>query len=242
MNENEESSDSPFYRFSSIIPEEAMGELHVAIIGAGGIGAPAALALAKCGVKRLTIYDNDVVGPENIGPQMYGPQTIGQPKVLALRRFLEKQAPWCDVSTSREFYRGERIDADIMVAAVDSLEVRQTIWDGVKENSPQIRVIIDPRMGAEVLTVISVLVHEEEDHDWYQETLDGEPVEASCTAKSTFYTGLVAGAMVGQAVKAYVVGEMDMAEYSIDLRYLQFFPLTRTQKRTLYIESHKEAS
>jgi len=52
--ENKEPA-SPFARFRDIIPQERMAMLRVGIVGAGGIGAPCALALAKMGVHHMEI-------------------------------------------------------------------------------------------------------------------------------------------------------------------------------------------
>ena len=38
-------------------------ETHVAVVGLGGVGGTAALALARAGVGRLTVIDGDVVDP-----------------------------------------------------------------------------------------------------------------------------------------------------------------------------------
>lgn len=231
MSEENESPESvsPFLRFSDIVETELLAALRVTIIGAGGIGAPAALALAKTGVSQLTIYDHDVVGDENLGPQMYGPGTVGQPKVVALRRFLKAQAPWTEVVGRRELYTGEPLDADVVIAAVDSLTARQHIWTGAQA-SEATQLVVDPRMGAEVLTLLLPQPTGVGDEDWYAETLEGPAVEGTCTAKATFYTGLIAGGFCAQALKAFVGGELDMAEYTLDMRYLQFFSFTRDEK------------
>lgn len=225
--ENNEEYISPFLRFSSIVPGELMGMLKVTIIGAGGIGAPAALCLAKTGVSVLEIFDFDAVGPENTGPQMYGPTMVGHPKVMALRRFLRQQAPWTEVAVRRERYEGAPFDSDIVIAAVDSLSARKVIWEGVQQ-SESVKLLVDPRMGAEILSVYSVVPHQ--DGVWYEQTLEGKPMAATCTAKATFYTGMVAGAMCAQALKAFVCNERTLVEYNIDLRYLGLMGMTQEQQ------------
>jgi molybdopterin/thiamine biosynthesis adenylyltransferase len=231
--ETETEFTSPFLRFSSIIPGELMGMLKVTIIGAGGIGAPAALCLAKSGVSTLEIFDHDDVGAENTGPQMYGPGMVGQPKVMALRRFLRQQAPWTEVSARRERYDGGPIDADVVIAAVDSLSVRRVIWEGVKE-SPSVKLLVDPRMGAEILSVHSVIPHQ--DGPWYAATLEGKAVAAACTAKATFYTGLIAGAMCAQALKAFLCNERNLVECHLDLRFLGMLGMTQEQQNKVLSE------
>jgi len=58
------------------------------IIGMGGLGCPAAVALAASGARRLTLVDGDVVEPSNLHRQpLYGPEDVGRRKVdVALER------------------------------------------------------------------------------------------------------------------------------------------------------------
>lgn len=54
----------------------------VAIVGVGGLGAPAALYLAAAGVGRLRLIDDDAVALSNLQRQvLYGTDDVGQAKV-----------------------------------------------------------------------------------------------------------------------------------------------------------------
>jgi len=229
-NENEnEITTNPFVRFSDVMPLERIAPLRIAVIGAGGIGVPACLCLAKMGVNSLHVWDIDDVGHENVGPQMYGTRVVGRPKTLALGQFLKDQADWCEVTLHNELFvkqEGAFKDFDVIVSAVDSLEVRKEIWESIDPDSRQL--LVDPRMGAEVLTVFSVIP--QEDRAWYPNTLEGDAMEFVCTAKATFHNGLVAGAMTAQAVKAWVMNERIYADTTFDMRNLQFFAATPEQK------------
>lgn len=225
MSEQQNEPFNPFTRFADIIPTDALGSLRVVMIGAGGIGAPAAICLAKCGISQLTIWDFDKVGAENIGPQMYGPRQIGQPKVNVLKRMVGQQSDWCDIECVFGRYDSDGhpeafANADVIVAAVDSLSVRKDIWAGIPDDGRR-RLLVDPRMGAEALTVFSVLPGIS--NDWYEKTFEGTPVQLPCTAKATFYTGFIAGAMVAQAVKAWACNERILREVHLDLRFLSMF-------------------
>lgn len=61
----------------------------VFILGAGGLGCPAALYLAAAGVGTLIIADSDRVDLSNLGRQiLYNIHTLGKPKAEAAARFL----------------------------------------------------------------------------------------------------------------------------------------------------------
>ena len=57
---------------------------HALIIGAGGLGSPAALFLGSAGVGHLTLVDNDVVDLTNLQRQIsHTTARVGQPKVVS---------------------------------------------------------------------------------------------------------------------------------------------------------------
>jgi hypothetical protein len=237
--EDRKPENNPFLRFSDIIPQERICLTKVTLVGAGGIGAPAALALAKMGVHQMTIWDPDTIGEENIGPQMYAKKHVGKFKVDVLRAFLKVQAPWCKVITKAELYTDQTVhDSDVMVVTVDSLRARKEIWASVNPDITQL--LVDARMGAEVLNVFSVLP--EKDGEWYLDSLQGEAVEAKCTAKSTFHTGMIAGAMAAGAVKAWLCEERDKVEYTLDLRFINLFGMNSETKHRVFKESQESAA
>jgi molybdopterin/thiamine biosynthesis adenylyltransferase len=70
----------------------------VLLIGAGGIGAPAALALAEAGVTRLTVVDDDVVEISNLHRQiLFDDADLGRPKLEAFARALGARYPAVEV-------------------------------------------------------------------------------------------------------------------------------------------------
>ncbi len=64
------------------------------IIGMGGLGCPAAVALAASGARRLTLVDGDVVETSNLHRQpLYAPEDVGRPKVDVARERLVAGLP-----------------------------------------------------------------------------------------------------------------------------------------------------
>ncbi len=76
---------------------------HVAIIGLGALGGPAALHLAAAGVGRLTLIDDDVVSLSNLQRQvLFRTDDVGSPKTEIARRELNALNPDCEVITRNE--------------------------------------------------------------------------------------------------------------------------------------------
>ena len=70
------------------------------IIGMGGLGCPAAVALAQAGVRRLTLVDCDVVEASNLHRQpLYGPEDVGRPKVEVAAERLSRAFPGLELET-----------------------------------------------------------------------------------------------------------------------------------------------
>jgi adenylyltransferase/sulfurtransferase len=71
---------------------------RVLLVGAGGLGSPAALYLAAAGVGRITIVDDDVVDASNLQRQvLHDTTTLGRPKVASARARLAALNPRVDV-------------------------------------------------------------------------------------------------------------------------------------------------
>src|SRR5215468_10468109 len=66
----------------------------ILIVGAGGLGVPAATALARTAVTPITVLDPDPVELSNLARQVvYREQDIGQPKAQSLARRLIERFP-----------------------------------------------------------------------------------------------------------------------------------------------------
>jgi len=69
-------------------------ESRVLLVGAGGLGSPAALYLAAAGIGTLGIVDDDVVDRSNLQRQiLHTDDRVGTPKVDSARRTLESLNP-----------------------------------------------------------------------------------------------------------------------------------------------------
>jgi molybdopterin/thiamine biosynthesis adenylyltransferase/rhodanese-related sulfurtransferase len=78
--------------------QRALASARVLVVGAGGLGSPAALYLAAAGVGTLGIADHDVVAPHNLQRQLLHDDTaVGEPKVASAVRRLQATNPFIRV-------------------------------------------------------------------------------------------------------------------------------------------------
>ena len=88
------------------------------MVGAGGLGCPAALYLAAAGLGRLTLADADKVDLTNLQRQiLYRTDSVGTPKVEAARVALKALNP--DVELATVAGRVEPAQASALVASAD---------------------------------------------------------------------------------------------------------------------------
>ncbi len=88
------------------------------VVGAGGLGCPAALYLAASGIGRLTLADPDKVDLTNLQRQiLYRIESIGAPKVEAARKALSALNPEVEVVSLQK--KLETKDLAKLVAGVD---------------------------------------------------------------------------------------------------------------------------
>jgi molybdopterin-synthase adenylyltransferase len=103
---------------------------HVAVVGLGGLGTPAATQLAAMGVGHLRLIDRDVVSMSNLHRQhLYTHDDIGYPKVEIAAKRLEAMNPHIDVepipwSVHKESVEELVDDVEIVVDGLDSLSPR----------------------------------------------------------------------------------------------------------------------
>ena len=99
--------------------QEKLLAARVLVLGAGGLGSPAALYLASAGVGTLVIADGDTVDLTNLQRQIvHRTATIGQPKVLSAQATLGEINPLCQVVPLHERLAGERLDAEVAQADI----------------------------------------------------------------------------------------------------------------------------
>jgi adenylyltransferase/sulfurtransferase len=116
---------------------------NILIIGAGGLGSPAAMYLAAAGVGSITIYDDDVVELSNLQRQIaHHTPDIGIDKVISTRQTLKKLNPDITVKAVKQRLTGELLEfevktADVVLDCSDNFSTRFAINKAcVKQQTP----------------------------------------------------------------------------------------------------------
>jgi len=110
--------------------QQKLLDAHVLIVGAGGLGSPAALYLAGAGVGKLTIADPDHVDLSNLQRQiLHGSRDLGHAKVASAVRRLTELNPDVEVVALHTRLAGEPLlqqvdQADVVIDASDNFATR----------------------------------------------------------------------------------------------------------------------
>jgi rhodanese-related sulfurtransferase len=136
--------DEDFYdRYSRHLRLPEVGEAgqrrlesaRVVVLGAGGLGSPAAFYLAAAGVGTLVIADDDVVERSNLQRQiLHADDRIGMPKLESAAHALQGLNPRVNIEGLRERVTSANVDgllegADVVLDGADNFPVRYLLND-----------------------------------------------------------------------------------------------------------------
>lgn len=134
-------NDAQLLRYSRHILLDEIGiegqqrilDASVLVIGAGGLGSPAALYLASAGIGRLVLVDDDEVDLTNLQRQIiHTTGRVGQPKVASAKAALHALNPDCEVLAIQERAAGARLaelvaQADVVLDCCDNFATRHAV-------------------------------------------------------------------------------------------------------------------
>jgi molybdopterin/thiamine biosynthesis adenylyltransferase len=113
--------------------QEKLLAANVLIIGAGGLGSPAAYYLASAGVGTITLVDDDTVDLTNLQRQiLHTTQRVGQAKVASGKQTLEEINPTIKIVALQERVSDERLDelvrnATVVLDCCDNFATRHAV-------------------------------------------------------------------------------------------------------------------
>lgn len=122
-----ELTDSQIQRYSRHIilnevggkGQKKLSQAKVLLIGAGGLGSPAALYLAAAGIGTIGLVDGDVVDLSNLQRQiMHSTATLGQPKVESGKKMLSAINPEITVNAYHQL-----VDADNILPLISQYDI-----------------------------------------------------------------------------------------------------------------------
>lgn len=123
-----------FSRTELLLGKSALARLRhsrVAVFGIGGVGSFTVEALARAGVGRFLLVDDDLVCLTNLNRQLIAlHSTLGKPKVEVMAGRVRDINPKAEVETRKTFYLPENADTfdlsrcDYVVDAVDTVSAK----------------------------------------------------------------------------------------------------------------------
>ncbi len=124
-------------------PFRCLKQMHVCVIGLGGVGSWAVEALARSGVGRLTLFDFDEICITNVNRQLHAlTDTIGRKKQEVMAERVAAINPECDCCAVDDFVTsrtlGDHLSPqrgyDYVIDAIDSIRFKAEIIYHCKRN------------------------------------------------------------------------------------------------------------
>jgi molybdopterin/thiamine biosynthesis adenylyltransferase/rhodanese-related sulfurtransferase len=129
--------------------QQKLLDAKVLLVGAGGLGSPAALYLAAAGVGTLGIVDDDVVDLTNLQRQViHNSERIGEPKVESARKTIAALNPDVEVVAHQTRVNSDNVldlirGYDVIVDGADNFPTRYLLNDAaVRERKPVVHASI----------------------------------------------------------------------------------------------------
>jgi molybdopterin/thiamine biosynthesis adenylyltransferase len=211
-------NDNQLLRYSRhiLLPQigiEGQGRLLAAtalVVGAGGLGSPAAYYLASAGIGNIVLADGDSVDLTNLQRQiLHGTAAIGQPKAASGRDALVRINPECQVTPLMERLTGERLDAvvseaDVVLDCSDNFATRHAINRACVRHRKPLVSGAAIRFDGQVAVFDSRLPDAPCYHCLFPE--DGEVEEVRCAVMGVFapLTGIIGTVQAAEALKLLI--------------------------------------
>ncbi len=112
----------------STVDQKRLGETHIAIIGAGGLGCAALPYLAAAGIGHISIYDDDNISRSNLHRQtLYKDDQIGENKAEAAAQYASNLNPEIQIEAYPKRFTEDDIDKkdfNILLDGSDNFETK----------------------------------------------------------------------------------------------------------------------
>lgn len=132
-----------FSRTELLLGEEGIERLRrasVMVFGVGGVGSHCIEALARCGVGKLILIDNDTVSLTNINRQSIASHsTIGRHKTEVMKEKIKDICPRTEVITYERFILSDNLSdilaeaPDYIIDAIDTVTAKLALIEAANE-------------------------------------------------------------------------------------------------------------
>lgn len=193
MNTTNDNPADRFIRQRELVPTDRLQSVTCTVIGVGAIGRQVALQLAAVGAPRIQLIDFDTVDLSNITTQGYGSTDIGQKKVTATARAIERLDASIEVEMIVDRYRAKLEIGEAVFCCVDSIAARSAIW---RTAVRRCLFWTDGRMLGESIRILAASTPK--GFTSYADTLfpQSEAHSGSCTSRSTIYAASIAAGLM----------------------------------------------
>lgn len=190
-------------RHLAVFSPAAFGERRVDVIGVGATGSRIAMSVAKLGVTNLHVWDGDTIAPHNIANQLYDVADIGANKAEAIGRRI-KAATGTQITVHPKHLESQTALGQYAFLLVDSFETRRAIVEHSLQFNVQTNLVIETRLGIDVLRVYCFNPNRREELDAWLETLYAAPRRPANACASPIAVGPTADVVAGIAVWQFI--------------------------------------
>lgn len=213
-----------YIRQRGLVPQERLDNTRIIIIGVGAIGRQVALMSAVMGASEISLIDFDTVEVENLGAQGYRPDQLQRFKSEATRDDLLAINENANVEAVTERFQPNMTErwrdggrTPVVFACVDTMGARRFIFEKVFSN--RLGLLIDTRMRAEAIRILTACPAYESDLDFYLQHLHdaADATPESCTARSTYYTSSIAAGLALYQLRLWLSDKEPQRDMWLDL-------------------------
>lgn len=193
-----------YSRQSKIVPQEAIEQQNVAIIGVGAVGKEVLRTLVCNGVRNITIFDFDTVEEHNCVTQGFYESDIGRPKVEAAAEEACKLNRDCTIVAVNDRWRPNDTKFTAAFFCVDSLSMREKLCNYF---SKCVSFCADSRIGGEQIRLLTISDEKSKEHYLTTITDDGTAYADGCHIPMIKHSASTAAAMCVQQFMRHISGK-----------------------------------
>lgn len=198
--------DETTSRFSSAIWYELIQQQNVLLAGLGGIGSWCALLLGRLSLRRLILYDDDIVDATNMSGQLYADDNIGDYKVNCIRHMIQHYTNCSTIYSYTSRFNRNSPPTGIMICGFDNMKSRKEFYLKWKQyvslHSAEKNkcLFIDGRLSVEEFQIFCItgedtFLMEKYEKEWLFDDEEAE-YEVCSNKQTSFCANMIASMMV----------------------------------------------